>query len=144
MKKLTYLSTAILFATFMSCGGGEASDEGEHNADESMEAVEAASGEMQDMNEAIEEDDADEGENEREISTEELPQGVLDDVNSRYPGSSIEEAEEETAEDGSITYEVELKTEEGKLDVMYSSSGEYIGLENDEDEAGDADMDDEN
>lgn len=137
MKKVLYPLFSLLFVLLLSCGGdAPAGEEGDENTAEEM--VDEAMDEMEDM---MEEEEADE--NEREISIEAIPQNVKDAIAKKYPGYSISEADEVTAEDGSVSYDVEIEKEGSELEVMYSSKGEFLGEEMDEDEEGDVDENDE-
>jgi uncharacterized membrane protein YkoI len=74
---------------------------------------------------------------EKEINPEMLPQVIKDDIAARYPGSQLLEADEITQKDGTLTYDVEIKHENKKLELMYDAAGNFLGLEaddNDDDE----------
>ena len=101
-------------------------------------------------------EDDDEGEqNEREIDISELPEGVVNSIANLYPGSTILEADEITAADGSFRYEIEIQVGSENIDLMFAADGTYMGLEDDggyyddededeDDEDGDNDGDHEN
>ena len=95
-------------------------------------------------------EDNDEGEqNEREIDISELPEGVVNSIANLYPGSTILEADEITAADGSFRYEIEIQVGSEIIDLMFAADGTYMGVEDDggyyddEDDNGDDDEDEE-
>ncbi|NQV48903.1 MAG: PepSY-like domain-containing protein [Candidatus Marinimicrobia bacterium] len=78
-------------------------------------------------------EDDDEGEqNEREIDISELPEGVVNSIANLYPGSTILEADEITAADGSFRYEIEIQVGSENIDLMFAADGTYMGLEDDD------------
>lgn len=73
-------------------------------------------------------------EQEVEIDPETLPQAIRDDIESRYPGAELLEADKVTLDDGSINYEVEIKVAEKILELIYEEDGTYMGIEDEEEE----------
>ncbi len=71
-----------------------------------------------------------EGDDDEEISVQELPPAALAYIEENYPNSSIEEAEREE-EDGQIIYEVELDTGE---ELIFDAGGNFLGMEEDDDD----------
>ena len=132
MKILSQLTALLLLLFTIACGGAAPETDEETMVDEAMEAVD----------EAMDEVDDDEDGNEREITLDELPQVIKDAIAKQYAGASIDEAEEVTAEDGVITYEVELKTADGEIEVMYAADGQFLGLEEDNDDDDEDDHED--
>lgn len=120
MKKLFSYSGVLFLFLFISCSGPESTDIEDESEESTLEVN------------AEESEEADDEENEREITSEELPQTVRDAIVKSYPGAEIQEAEEITGEDGSLTYEIEIKTTEGEMELMYSASGEFLGMEQEE------------
>ncbi|MFN0274818.1 MAG: hypothetical protein ACKVPJ_03655 [Chitinophagales bacterium] len=84
----------------------------------------------------------DDDENERSIKISELPDAVLSAINEDYPGAQLLEADEITHPDNSLTYDVEMKFEGAVIEVMYDAEGNFLGVEEDDDD-GDEDGDDE-
>lgn len=82
----------------------------------------------------------DDGENEVEINPADLSQGIKEDIESRYPGAKLLEADEITLEDGSNTYDVEIDHNGEVFEVMYDSDAKFLGIEEDDDD-GDEDDD---
>lgn len=81
-----------------------------------------------DPNDIDEQDDADD-EQEVEINVTELPQAVKDGIAAEYPGAEMLEADEITREDGSHTYDVEIRYEGKVIEVMFDSEGAFLGVE---------------
>ncbi|MBN2730129.1 MAG: PepSY-like domain-containing protein [Bacteroidales bacterium] len=79
------------------------------------------------------------GENEVEINPADLSQGIKDDIESRYPGAELLEADEIKLEDGSITYDVEIEHNGEVFEVMYDSDAKFLGIEEDDDDNNEVD-----
>jgi uncharacterized membrane protein YkoI len=61
------------------------------------------------------------------LAVADLPADVRKGFDRDFPGAKIVEAEKETYADGTIHYEIEYKTSDGKdADVEYSASGEQL------------------
>lgn len=76
-------------------------------------------------------------EKEIEITVDQLPQVVKDNINRSYAGCTMTEADEITHEGGKITYDVELTLNGKTTEVMYDTEGNFLGEEiDDEDEPG--------
>jgi len=130
MKTLSQLTALLLLVFTISCGGEPPVEEDNSMMEEAMEEVEEV---MDDMTEEMEGEDEEDA-NEREIPASDLPEAITTAISEAYADYTIDEAEEVTADDGTITYEVELKKGEEEIEVMYSAGGEYLGMEEDEDE----------
>ncbi len=76
----------------------------------------------------------DEDENEREISVSELPKAVTESIQVQFAGAQLLEADEITQKDGSLTYDIEIKYNSKKMEVMYDKEGKYLGEEKDDEE----------
>ncbi len=63
-----------------------------------------------------------------EISENELPQNVLTYLAKEYPKSKVRETAKITDIQQAVTYEVELKIDGKKQDLLFSSSGEFIKI----------------
>lgn len=83
-----------------------------------------------------------EDEVEREIKISELPKAVVNAIEVQFPGAILKEADEITQKGGELTYDVEIEHKSSKMEVMYSSRGEYLGTEVDDDDSDDDDNDD--
>ena len=129
MKKIAYISTALALVFTMACGGNNENSESEEEV--MMEETDAV------MDEMADEIEVDDGENEREITIQELPEAITTALGSTYEDYTIDEVEEITAEDGVITYEIELKKGEEEMDVIYSADGQFLGIEEDDDDEDD-------
>lgn len=81
-------------------------------------------------------------ENEREIKISELPAAVVKAIDAQFPGAELKEADEITKDDGTFTYDVEIKHESKKFEVMYDSRGTYLGMEADDDDDHDGEHED--
>lgn len=81
-----------------------------------------------------EEEEEDEDENEKEIDPSELPEVIKASIEAQYPGAELVEADEVTQEDGSLTYDVEIKFEDKITEVMYDAQGTFLGIEADDDD----------
>ena len=96
-----------------------------------------------------EDEEADEEEkNEKEIAPSALPEVIKASIDTQYPGAEVLEVDEITQEDGSITYDVEIRFEGKVTEVMYNEQGKFLGIEvddedddEDEEEHGDHDHD---
>jgi hypothetical protein len=80
-------------------------------------------------------------ENEREISISELPAAVLDAIAENYPGAELLEADEITNNDGSLTYDIEIRHDGSVFEVMYDTAGNFLGIEQDNDDENDEEND---
>ena len=78
---------------------------------------------------------------EKEISPNELPQSIKDDIMVRYPGAELLEADEITKEDGSVTYDVEIKSNGVITELMYGADGNFLGIESDDGDTDEKDDD---
>jgi uncharacterized membrane protein YkoI len=68
-----------------------------------------------------------------QIKIDDLPKAIKDAIQKAYPESSIKEAKIET-ENGATSYEVELKTKDGKkFEVESSADGSKLKVEDDDD-----------
>lgn len=82
-------------------------------------------------------------EKEREIKISELPAPVVKAIDAQFPGAELKEADEITKDDGTFTYDVEIKHQSKKFEVMYDARGTYLGTEaDDDDDYDDDDSDD--
>lgn len=101
-----------------------------------------------DETDEAEDDDNDDGEcddydeNEVEINPDDLPQNVKDNLNSQFPGAEILEADKITHENGSVSFDVEIKTNGEVIEVMYNNEGKYLGQEFDDNDDDDENDDD--
>ena len=86
-------------------------------------------------------DDDPDDEIEIEISPNELPQSIKDDIMVRYPGAELLEADEITKEDGSVTYDVEIKSNGVITELMYGADGNFLGIELDDGDTDEKDDD---
>lgn len=68
------------------------------------------------------------------VRTSTLPQSILDYITENYPGLTIVEAEKEDNEN------YEIKLSDG-TEVIFDSQGEFLGIDDDENEFGDEDID---
>ena len=68
------------------------------------------------------------------VRTSTLPQNILDYITENYPGLTIVEAEIEDDQN----YEIELSD---GTELIFNSQGEFLGVDNDENEFGDEDID---
>ena len=68
-------------------------------------------------------------ENEIEINPADLPQEVLDGLNAQFESAILLEADQITHEDGSVTYDVEMRFEGRTLEVMFDAAGQFLGEE---------------
>lgn len=73
-------------------------------------------------------------EKEVEIDPENLPQAIKNDLEERYPGYELLEADKITLEDSSINYEVEIEIAEEVIELIYEEDGTYMGIEDEEGE----------
>jgi hypothetical protein len=78
-------------------------------------------------------DDAAEEEDEIEIDLSALPGTVKDAITARYPGSILREADRITQNDGTITYDVEIRFDGEVIEVMYDAGGTFLGEESEPD-----------
>lgn len=78
-----------------------------------------------------------EEENERQIKISELPAAVKSGIEDKFPGAALKEADEITKTDGSLTYDVEIKYNNDKREVMFDARGTYLGTEADDDDSED-------
>lgn len=69
-----------------------------------------------------------EDEQERKVTEKEVPQEVLQEFNSSYPGAIIKEYAEET-EDGQKFYEISCEFEGRKIDAIYKPDGSVFAIE---------------
>jgi uncharacterized membrane protein YkoI len=102
------------------------------NGDKEIELLFDSEGNF--IEEEIENEEADEEVNEKEINISDLPQIIKDSIQNKYPGSEIIEADEITNTDGSITYDIEIKYNDDVIEVMYDSKGNFLGIESDDDD----------
>ena len=116
-KRIGVLSLGVMLA----CSG---SNQNQMNTEES-EGIEV---EMDDLT-ADSQD-----ENEREVTAEAIPGPAMDDIKARFTSYEIDDVDEVTHEDGSITYDIEIKTSDGDFELEYSSSGEFVSLEEGDDD----------
>lgn len=121
MKVILALVTLILIATFTT------SAKSINKADNVTISNKFISTVVYDVNG----DDPDD-EIEKEISPSELPQSIKDDIMVRYPGAELLEADEITKEDGSVTYDVEIKSSGVITELMYDADGNFLGIETDD------------
>lgn len=68
------------------------------------------------------------------VRTSTLPQSILDYITENYPGLTIIEAEKEDNEN------YEIKLSDG-TELIFNSQGEFLGIDNEENEFGDEDID---
>jgi hypothetical protein len=73
-------------------------------------------------------------ENEQEISLDELPQVVKSAINEKYPGAKLLEADEVIQPEGKLIYDVEINHKGNKLEVMYDTNGNYLGIDSDDED----------
>lgn len=60
---------------------------------------------------------------EKQIPVEDLPQGIIEYVQSNYPGEIYQEVAQITNEDGIISYDVQVKM----IDLVFDANARYIG-----------------
>jgi len=63
-----------------------------------------------------------------EIEKRELPQNILQYLSKNYPKNKIKETAKITDSNKVITYEVELKIDGKKQDLLFSSTGNFIKI----------------
>src|SRR5438309_1947438 len=86
--------------------------------------------------ECLDHKDKNDNANERSINVSELPKAVTENIQVQFAGAELREADEITQKDGSITYDVEIKYNKKKKEVMYNANGKYLGEEGDGDGEG--------
>lgn len=79
---------------------------------------------------------------EKEISVDKLPVAVRANIQARFEGSQLIEADEMIQQNGQHTYDIEIKHAGQTIEVMYDAKGGYLGQEDadeddDEDEGDD-------
>ena len=89
--------------------------------------------------ECIDRKDKDDNENEREIALSELPKAVTENIQVKFAGAELLEADEITQKDGKHTYDIEIKHSGIKKEVMYDAEGKYLGEETDDEDGEDKD-----
>lgn len=72
--------------------------------------------------------------NEREIKISELPRAVKTGIESKFSGAILQEADEITKKDGSLTYDIEIKHNNHEMEVMFDAHGNYLGTEVDDED----------
>src|SRR5687767_15481012 len=81
---------------------------------------------------------------EEKIKLEDCPAAVQKTIKDNANGGKIVEIEKETAKDGAVRYEAEVKTRAGKeLEILVASDGTLIKVESEDDEDDDDDDKDE-
>ncbi len=70
---------------------------------------------------------------EEEVAIADLPTAVTDAIKAEYPDAELLEAEKET-EDGTTTYEVEIKNDGKTLEVEVSPEGDILEVEEEGDD----------
>jgi hypothetical protein len=79
---------------------------------------------------------------ETEINTSELPAAVIQYLANNYSTVDIEEAEKIESSEG-LRYEVVIEIDDDEAELIFDGQGNFIELEQDEDDAGEEDDDDE-
>lgn len=113
MKKGLYAVISLTIVLFLACGTEDSKNTGDTSA--------------------VPEKEWESEEDEKEVHPDSLPEAVTDAVASRYPGATIREADEEKHSDGSVYYEIDLDTEGGEIEALFSPLGEFLGLEEERD-----------
>lgn len=72
--------------------------------------------------------------NEQTVASGDLPQAILDYLNTNYPNFSIKKAEKDTDDTGAVIYEIELDTGE---ELLFDENGNFLGEESDHDDDSD-------
>ena|SRR5688572_25128060 len=81
---------------------------------------------------------------EKKVKLEDCPAAVQKTIKDNANGGKIVEIEKETAKDGAVRYEAEVKTRAGKeLEILVASDGTLIKVESEDDEDDDDDDKDE-
>jgi len=74
---------------------------------------------------------------ELEIPLEQLPTRIIDAISASFPQSTPLEADRILYEDGSVSFDVEIRTLEGQiLELMFDAQGTSLGIEQDADDLG--------
>jgi hypothetical protein len=82
------------------------------------------------------------GAKEQKVKLEDCPAAVQKTIKENANGGKIVEVEKDVAKDGTVSYEAEIKTADGKeRDIVVAADGTLIKIE-DEDEDDDEDDDD--
>ena len=133
MKTLANYSGILTLLFFSACGNPNANNSVNETAEESVEnSVQEDKGELKG-----------EETQEREINISEVPSSIIESIKTQYTDAKIEEAEEVTAEDGSVSYEIEIKTSAGEMELIYSADGQFISSEAEDDDQDNEDEEEE-
>lgn len=63
-----------------------------------------------------------------EVKKSEMPQAIFQYISEKYPKNKIKETAKITDANQMVTYEVELKIDGKKQDLLFSSTGEFIKI----------------
>ncbi len=117
MKILSYVALFIFILSFTACGLENAPQQIRKDLDEKN----AQLGEKED-------------ENEIEIDPQTLSDAIKNDIQNRYAGAQLLEADEITRPDGSLTYDVEIQHQGQITELMYDAQANFLGLEVEDEE----------
>ena len=73
-------------------------------------------------------------EKDEKVAIADLPKAVVDAVNAARPGGTIIEADKETAKDGTVVYEVDVKQGGKNYEVKVDASGKVLSNEEDKED----------
>ena len=90
------------------------------------------------LNEEVEAEE----ENEREIDPQTLPESIKNNIETKYTGAELLEADEITHPDGTISYDVEIRHGGMVTELMYDRDGTFLGVEEEGEEDGEERVDD--
>src|SRR5688572_31717239 len=83
------------------------------------------------------------GGKEEKVKLSDCPEAVQKTIKDNANGGKIVEIEKETSKDGTVTYEAEVKTANGKeLEIVVGADGSLIKVESEDDDDDDKDEDD--
>ena len=75
------------------------------------------------------------GDKEEKVKLEDCPEAVQKTIKDQAGDGKIVEVEKETAKDGTVTYEAEVKKADGKvIDIEVAADGKLIAVENEDDD----------
>jgi hypothetical protein len=89
-----------------------------------------------------EDDMDDDEENEKSIEVSQLPESVSKAIFQKYNNAKLIEADEINHEDGSITYDIEIENNGENFEVIYDINGNYLGVEQDDEDDNENDIED--
>jgi hypothetical protein len=80
---------------------------------------------------------------EEKVKLADCPEAVQKTINDQAQGGKIVEIEKETKKDGTVVYEAEIKTTDGKeVEVTVAADGTLLGTETEDEDDDDDDKDD--